>query len=293
MIHLIQQHHKTNLATLQNTGTGFLKYFKGLLLPKLFLLLAIVSQPLQAQSANDEDPSLDVGAVEVDRSVYKVKVADPFIEMHTGPGSGFPIYNVVDRGEEVTILRRSTDFFQVRSGDGKTGWVHRDQMRETLLPGGEQFKVIERDLEDFRARKWILGVTAGEFEDAPVFTVFTGYSFTENMVAEFHYGQSIGDKSSSEFIKMNLVMQPWPEYKYSPYMTLGIGQIKVEPSATLIAVDDDTNEFAQFGLGVQRYLSRSFLLRLEVNEYVIFSSTSTSDNNEEVTEWKLGFAVFF
>ena len=47
------------------------------------------------------------------------------------------------------------------------------------------------------------------------------------------------------------------------------------------------------GVGIQRYISRSFLFRLEANEYVIFSADSTRNDNEVVSEWKFGFAVFF
>ena len=87
-------------------------------------------------------------------------------------------------------------------------------------------------------------------------------------------------------------MQPFPDLKYSPYMTLGLGEIEVDLSVILISANKDKNNFAQFGLGVQRYISRSFLFRFEANEYVIFSS-GTSDNSEVVSEWKFGFAVFF
>ena len=57
--------------------------------------------------------------------------------------------------------------------------------------------------------------------------------------------------------------------------------------------DKSTNAFSQVGFGIQRYVSRSFLLRFEVNEYIIFSPSDTSDNNEVTSEWKFGFAVFF
>lgn len=126
-----------------------------------------------------------------------------------------------------------------------------------------------------------------------MFTLFTAYSFSENLAAELHFGQSVGRRSSATFLKANAVMQPLPDLKYSPYMTLGLGRIKVSPSATLISTRDDSNEFAQFGIGVQRYISRSFLFRLEFNEYIIFSANSTRNDNEDVNEWKFGFAVFF
>ena len=115
--------------------------------------------------------------------------------------------------------------------------------------------MVELDEADYAQRKWVMGVTGGELESAPVFTIFSGYSFTENLAAEVHLGQSI--------------------------------------SSSLITENDDTSTFAQVGIGIQGFVSRNFLFRFELNEYVIFSTTSTSDNNEEVSEWKFGFAVFY
>ena len=262
-------------------------------MPSLCLLLAATCSNAANAQMVKEDPSLAVETVEQDSEYYRVTIVDPFIELHTGPGAGYPIFYVVDRGTEVQVLRRKTDWFKIVTDDGKTGWASRNQMRRTLLPSGEEFKIVELDLEDFTQRRWVLGVTGGEFESAPVFTLFTAYSFTENLAAELHFGQSVGRKSSATLIKANAVMQPLPDLKYSPYLTLGLGKIEVSPSSTLIVTQDDSNDFAQFGLGIQRYITRSFLFRLEFNEYIIFSADSTRNDNEEVNEWKFGFAVFF
>jgi uncharacterized protein YgiM (DUF1202 family) len=262
------------------------------LLTGLFLLLLGVSQVSLAQSA-DRAEALVKETSSFDKSRYRVTVADPFVEMHSGPGAGYPIFHVVDRGVEVSIIRRKTNWFKIETSDGKTGWVSRDQMRQTLQPSGQPFEVVELDESDFAQRKWVLGVTGGEIESAPVFTIFGGYSFTENLTVEVHFGQSVGSVSSSRFLKGNVVMQPLPDFKYSPYLTLGLGKIEVSPNSTLLAANDDVHTFAQVGIGIQRFVSRNFLFRFEVNEYVIFSTTSTSNNNEEVNEWKFGFAVFY
>jgi len=269
-----------------------LRPIKGILLPSLFLLLAVACKTALAQSAK-EDPALAVEKYESQVDIYRVTIADPFIELHTGPGAGYPIFYVIDRGTEVRVLRRKTDWFKIETDEGKSGWASREQMRQTLLPTGEQFKIVELDQEDFSRRKWSMGFTSGEFESAPVFTIYGAYSMTQNLAAELHFGQSVGTKSSATFLKANLIMQPLPDLKYSPYLTLGLGEIDVSPASTLIATQDDTNSFAQAGLGLQRYISRSFLFRLELNEYIIFSSDSTRNDNEEVKEWKFGFAVFF
>jgi len=261
-------------------------------LTSLFVVLVGVSQLSQAQSADEVEPLVEETSA-FEESPYRVTIADPFVEMHTGPSAGYPIFHIVDRGVEISILLRKTNWFKIETSDGKTGWVSRDQMRQTLQPSGEQFEVVELDETDFAKRKWVVGVTGGEFDSAPVFTLFGGYSFTENLIAEMHFGQSVGSVSSSTLLKGNLVMQPLPDLKYSPYMTLGFGKIDISPSSTLLASNSETSSFAQFGLGIQRFVSRSFLFRFEVNEYVLFSTSSTSDNNEVVNEWKFGFAVFY
>jgi uncharacterized protein YraI len=37
----------------------------------------------------------------------QVVVQDPYLEFRTGPGRGYPIFYVVDRGEAVSLLRRT------------------------------------------------------------------------------------------------------------------------------------------------------------------------------------------
>ena len=38
-----------------------------------------------------------------DKVLRKVAVAEPYLEMHTGPGRGYPIFHVVDRGDQIEI----------------------------------------------------------------------------------------------------------------------------------------------------------------------------------------------
>ena len=68
---------------------------------------------------------------------YRVKIADPFIELHTGPGGGYPIYYVIDRGVEVRILRRKTDWYKLVTNNVKTCWASREQMtaiKSSVIP---------------------------------------------------------------------------------------------------------------------------------------------------------------
>ena len=53
----------------------------------------------------------------------RLRVADPYLELHTGPGRGFPVFFVVARDEWVEVQMRSTDWYKVRADNGKEGWV--------------------------------------------------------------------------------------------------------------------------------------------------------------------------
>jgi hypothetical protein len=81
-----------------------------------------------------------------------------------------------------------------------------------------------------------------------------------------------------------------PEWRASPILTLGTGYVEVDPKATLVEPIDRSDQTAYVGGGVRFYLARRFFARAEYRSHVVFTSR---DDNEEVDEWKLGFAFFF
>ena len=220
----------------------------------------------------------------------EVKVAAPYIEMHTGPGSGYPIFHVVDRGDFVEVIKRKTDWFKVRTVKGKVGWVNRVQMEKTVTPSGELTEFADAGLGDFSKRRWEMGLVGGTFNGAPVMTLYGGYALSANLSAELSVSQVTGDYFSSDIVNLNLLSQPFSKWRYSPFFTLGLGQITTSPSVTLIQAQDSQDLIAHMGFGVKMYLSRRFILRAEYKNYVGFSS---DDDNEEFEEWKAGFAFFF
>lgn len=231
-----------------------------------------------------------VSLASADELFPEVKVADPYIELHTGPGEGFPIVNVVDRGDFVEVLKRKTDWFKVRTAKGKTGWVARIQMEKTLLPNGEVTQLTDAAIGDFSKRRWESGLVGGTFNGAPVITLYGAFVMNQNLSAELSVSQVSGDFSSSVLANVNLVSSPFPQWRYSPFFTLGMGQIQTSPNVTLVQAKDSQDLTAHMGLGIKIYLTRRFILRAEYKNYVGFSS---DDNNEEFEEWKAGFAFFF
>ncbi|HVN43393.1 MAG TPA: SH3 domain-containing protein [Steroidobacteraceae bacterium] len=59
-------------------------------------------------------------------------VRDPYLDLHTGPGRGYPITYSVPRGTRVELLRSRTDWVKVRAGHGHEGWAHRAQVARML-----------------------------------------------------------------------------------------------------------------------------------------------------------------
>lgn len=221
---------------------------------------------------------------------YKVVIQDPYVEMHTGPGGGYPVFHVADRGEVLEVQRRHTDWFKVETTRGVSGWVAAEQMARTVEPDGSPARIKSPNRDDYLARRWESGVQLGDFDGANVISTYVAYQFTPNISTELWGSHLSGDFSDGWMISANIVHQPFPNWRISPFFTLGTGVLHIQPKATLVQVEDRTDQQAHVGFGLRTHLGERFMLRAEYKSYVVFTSR---DENEEIDEWKAGFAVFF
>ena len=177
-----------------------------------------------------------------------------------------------------------------RVARGQEGWVHFEQLTTTLNPDGEPFDLPALGFSDYAARRWEVGTLYGDFGGANVIGVYGSRSFTPNLSGEVWLSQALGRFSDSTLATVNIVHLMYPDWRASPYFTLGAGVIKTEPKATLVATTDRSDSIALAGAGVRMYLSRRFVFRAEYKAHVVFTSRN---DNEEVSEWKAGFSFFF
>jgi hypothetical protein len=244
------------------------------LTPLLWLLVLFVSAGARAE----DEP-------------HKILIADPFIELHTGPGRGFPVFHVVERGREVVLVKRRTDWFQLRTDQGVEGWAPREQMIATLEPTGEPLDLQEPARENYMSRRWQGGVMGGDFGGASEVSVFGGYAFSDNLSIELTLNHILGEFSNGYSATIGLMHLFVPEWRISPYFTLGTGILYTDPKSNLVQSVDREDQIGYVGGGLQFYLTRRFMLRTEYRNNIVFTSR---DDNEEVDEWKyLGFAFFF
>jgi hypothetical protein len=220
----------------------------------------------------------------------QVSVVEPYLELRTGPGRGYPVTWVVPRGEEVTILKRRTDWFKLRDSRGREGWARHEQMAATLTPQGVPPVIEAPGREQFVEHRREIGVLAGDFEGANVITAYGAYAFNPHLAGELRISHLLGNASDGQAATLGLTHVFRPDWRVQPFVSIGTGVIRIEPKATLVQAPDRTDQLAYVGAGVKAYLSRRFIFRAEYNKFVVFTDR---DENEEPTEWKLGFAFFF
>jgi len=219
-----------------------------------------------------------------------VKVVEPFIQIYTGPGKGYPVFLDLQRGSWLTVHRYQANWYEVTTDKGDKGWVRHAELLKTVTADNQAVVLHNISQSDFEQRDWELGALWGDVEGSSIFTLFGSYVFTSNLSAELSASQMIGSLSTSELVNLNLVAQPFPEWRVSPYFTMGTGRIWTSTNSTLVQEKDRDDRTTNIGFGVRAYLTRSFFLRLEYKELLIFTSTN---DYEELEIWSIGVGSFF
>ncbi len=217
-------------------------------------------------------------------------VAAPYVEMHTGPGRGYPVFHVVGRDERVEVLKRKTDWFKVRTDRGVEGWVTAQEMNHTVLADGSPFHYSFGDRAGFTSHRWEAGIFPyGDYGGASEISGYASFSLVNNLQVEVSIGQFLGTASNGTLADIGLAHVFFPEWRLSPFVTLGTGVVHTEPKATLVVPSDRTDQSAYVGGGLRFYLTRRFFLRGEYKNHTVFTKRN---QNEQVDEWKFGFAFF-
>jgi len=224
------------------------------------------------------------------REYLQVFVVAPYLELHTGPGRGYPVFNVVDRDGSVDVLAHYTEWFKVRSDRDVVGWVSESDMLRTVLADGSAFTFDRGDRAGFTSHPFETGMFAGKYGGATLISAYGSFSFNSQLALELSVGQFLGNASNGVVGDIGLTHVFLPEWRWSPFVMLGTGIVHTEPKATLVQPLNRTEQTAYVGGGVRYYLTRRFFLRAEYKNHVVFTKLNS---NEVVDEWKLGFAFFY
>ncbi|MBI5717951.1 MAG: hypothetical protein HZC37_09730 [Burkholderiales bacterium] len=225
--------------------------------------------------------------------VERLQVADPFIELRTGPGRGYPVFHVVERRGWIRIEHRRTDWYQVRSETsqgGVVGWVHRSQLESTLTEAGAGKTFRDLMLDDYLVRRVEFGAAWGRLRAEPMLKLFTGVRLGETLGVELTFAQVQGAFSGTDFWHVALVSEPWSHQRLSPFASVGFGRFRNIPNTSLVQAQTVNANLGHAGIGLRWHLSERFIARADWSLYTAFVSEQRSLEYRAITA---GISFFF
>lgn len=220
----------------------------------------------------------------------RVQITDPYVEMRTGPGRGYPIHHVAARAEWIELNLRYTDWFKVRTDNGKEGWVHRRQLLTTLTEAGVAKSFRDIAFDDYLQRRAEFGAAWGHFKQEPMLKFWAGYKLSESIGIEATLGQVQGIFSGTTFWHVNLQLEPWSDQRISPFFAVGVGNFKNIPNTSLVGNFTTNAKLGNATVGARFYLSDRFVLRADYSIYTAFLSDAKSSEYRAITA---GLSFFF
>ena len=223
-------------------------------------------------------------------SVERVQIADPYIELHTGPGHGYPVFFVAPRAQWIRIELRYTDWYRVRTEDDKVGWVQRTQLETTLTEAGGAKTFRDILLDDYLGRRLQLGAAWGLFESQPLLKMWAGYRLSETLGVEGTIGQVQGVYSGTDFWHVDLLAEPWSDRRLSPFLGIGFGKFRNFPNQSLVGALLTDAKLAHAGIGLRWHLGERFVVRADYSLYTAFLDDTRSGEYKAFTA---GLSFFF
>jgi hypothetical protein len=247
----------------------------------------------QTPAATAPEPAAPAAPAVADAEL--LSVAEPYLQLHTGAGRGYPVFFVVSRGQTVRILLRSTDWYQVKlepapQAGEVIGWVHRRQLEATLTAAGGTKTFRDLALDDYLGRRLYMGGAFGRFNGAPMLKLMAGYKLSDTLSLQGDAGQVQGRFSGTNFWHIGVQSEPWSDQRFSPFFGIAVGKFKNLPNQTLVGALPTNAKLAQAALGARYYLSDRFVLQADWSIYTALVSDQRSTEYRAATA---GVAFFF
>ena len=229
-----------------------------------------------------------------DKAILRLQVIDPYADVHSGPGRGYPVLHAIEEGEYIDVLTRRPGWYEVRTQNGRVGWVTTDKISRTIQVSGEPADLPTVSFGDYLKNTWRVGYSAGvfssgELESSDFWSASVGYRAISWLGVESEYGKVYGEDIRGDYYGVNVLVEPISKWRLSPFLLLGLGNIKIDSQPKLVPLNLQSSDYQNYGIGTNFYLGRNFLIKLEYRSYIV----STDDDDAGLGAWRLGFNTFF
>jgi len=196
-------------------------------------------------------------------SAVEATVKTDFMEVYTGAGRGYPVYFVVEKNEKFDLLKRRTDWIEIKSQQGQIGWVSfKDYAlavhRGRYLPKNTAIK-----------SKWELGVSAGVFGADQTFSAGVGYYLNPMLAIQAEAKKVIGDFSHSNIISAHFMIQGFRSWVLNPFLNAGVGRMINVPRESLVNAANGHGNVYSIGTGINSTFYKRMNVRFSVNNYYL------------------------
>ncbi|MFT6270361.1 MAG: opacity protein-like surface antigen [Alphaproteobacteria bacterium] len=221
-----------------------------------------------------------------------LKVSTAFINIHSGPGSEFPIFHVLSQGEVFTLKKERTGWYKVSTKRDINGWIKAESLANTELVDGTQVSVNTGNFEDYLNRNWEITAQAGAIDKVTALSVSGAWVWTKNLAIEATYSQALGNFADNKIWSIRMRQTFFPDWHVSPYLALGTGEIRTKPRSNLVQSGDEVRKSSHYevGLGAEYYFAQKVVVKAE---YRGLLALTDRDEQERLDHWILGVTVFF
>lgn len=216
-------------------------------------------------------------------------IQEPYVDLRTGPGRGYPPVFALARGEEVSVIERQRDWYQLRNVRGRQGWAHRKDIQQTLDAAGVDPDRRDAFVDRYLSERLQVGLTGGSFDGDPLVGLYALYRIRPQWLAELRLAQSAGTFSGSQLYHLWALFRPAPELPVTPHLSLGAGYFENAPRQTLV----ESREADGFGFSVGLGASYRFRAHLVLRADWRYHRADLSGHDEEFQEITAGLALAF
>lgn len=225
----------------------------------------------------------------VQAEAVQLVVQEVYIDLHSGPGRGFPKQYAVERGATITVIKQRTDWIKVQTERGRSGWVKSSDVEQTLTTAGLPVRLSRTRFSDYSQQRFEMTAGGGYYASEPEVFARLAYRWSKIFSVELGAAQVTSDFSSSTLVMAGVLAQPFQWGRFSPYLSIGVGRNYNDPNRSLIDSEKSDSDFYSFGLGTRFYLTRSLVVRAEYKRYNLLEG----DENDGQNEYNIGLSFFF